>query len=402
MLFNDAMLNIPDNLKVPQRGTVISNSDPRHMGRIKCCVSGVLDEIDPDKLPWIYRWNSHIGGSTDSESMNVPEKGSSVVVEFKDGSIYNGFYTGVWDTEQTKTGLFSADYPNTSGHNSYGNSFITNRKAGYTEYKHQSGASFRVNKDGEVVIRARKITYETEDGGNVMSLDESSDSLSLAGKVSTNIGGPITNITSRELRTNNDIVTETAKTKTSTITGGQKAKVGGAKTTAIGGNSGTVVAGATDDFYGRKVTTTYGMGYDETIATIGILQKIIAGVISTSILTGSESHKVGIGNYDVSVGAGNIGISTKLGLATVGNLLAKLSIGLLGEVGLSSPTGSLKMDPKTGTVLEEKNPLGIQIKAAKLALGMSPAGFILTSVSDPIVDTISGMPHIGVPTITAG
>lgn len=399
MLFNESHLECHNDLSVPHRGIVLKNRDPKKLGRIKCMIPGIFDDSDVEKLPWISRWSTD-GGNIESGSVKVPECWSVVIIEFKNNDIYSGFYTGVWESTITSSGMFNN--PDTSGYqDSAGNTFIQDSKQGYSEIRHPSGTVVRIDRDGEVTIKSKKILCETPDGQNFVLLDEDNNSAGLAGKDLTELSGPLTRISSKKFEVNSEQIFETGKVKTSSITGGVKEKIGGSKNESIAGDYSKVVTGMSEGMFVQKMSSKYGMGYEEIIATIGIVQRIIMGVVDVTLVTGSETHTIGLGSFGVNVGAGSINLKTKAGVLEFGNLLGKLAVGLLGELTLANKTGSLSMN-MTGTVLEEKNPLGVQIKAMKLALGQSPQGFILTSVSDPIVDTISGMPHIGVPTITAG
>jgi len=88
-----------DNLRVCHKGTVVSNTDPKKLGRIKVQISGILMGA-VDQLPWTYPLNPGSGNGT-SGAFIVPEVGANLVVDFPYHDIYMPVYRGFWQDQKT-------------------------------------------------------------------------------------------------------------------------------------------------------------------------------------------------------------------------------------------------------------------------------------------------------------
>jgi hypothetical protein len=70
-------------------GTVVDNSDPKKLNRIKVQVRELSNKIDKEYLPW---YPCVIPPNANPNSKNfIPTKGSEVYVIFPDNNFYNGF-----------------------------------------------------------------------------------------------------------------------------------------------------------------------------------------------------------------------------------------------------------------------------------------------------------------------
>jgi len=76
-------------------GQVINSDDPLRMFRCKIKVSGLLDGIDDEMLPWIFPANTNVFGESGYGNGNYPKEGSWVKVRFPHNDIYSGEYLGL-------------------------------------------------------------------------------------------------------------------------------------------------------------------------------------------------------------------------------------------------------------------------------------------------------------------
>jgi len=229
--------------------------------------------------------------------------------------------------------------------------------------------------------------------------------------------------------------------KNVSVDGGMNETVGGCLGHAVISNYSRTVGGSEAVLITGSCSKTYGLGYTETIA---------AGNKSITMLLGNFSLMITAGNIDLTTVAGSTNIGNLIGAVAVsalgavdaGNLLGGLSIDEMGAITLSGPVGSISIDV-TGAIdasnavgglsidatgsISLSNPMG-EFSMDPTGMGkfggsagyvqMDPAGNItifgttttvgagggsvLTNLTDPVVDTITGAPHIGLPTFTAG
>ena len=148
------------------------------------------------------------------------------------------------------------------------------------------------------------------------------------------------------------------------VDGGVSETVGGSKSINVVSNFGTTVAGDKSSLVAGANSDTYGTGHAESIAA------------------GDYTQDITLGDWLVSLIAGKIDLS---------NALAALKIDALGGVDLSNLLGGF-----------ESNATGItKIAGTTITLG-AMLGNVLTTLTAPVVDNITGAPHIGVPTLFAG
>lgn len=121
-------------------------------------------------------------------------------------------------------------------------------------------------------------------------------------------------------------------------------------------------------------TYTKNITVDEITTVDGKEEKTIGTGKKVTINTGDDEVILTSGNHIINISAGNIEITTLSGTAKMGNVVGSVAIDASGKVDI------------TGTAIN---------------LGL-PIGQVLTTVTAPVVDTITGAPHIGVPTVKAG
>jgi len=98
-------------------GTVVDNSDPLQIGRLKIRIEelfGTGDEIPDSALPWAIKCSSpSFGGGSNISGFSVPEVGSKLLVKFLRGDIYSPMYVGRLSDASNKITGQEVDYPNT-------------------------------------------------------------------------------------------------------------------------------------------------------------------------------------------------------------------------------------------------------------------------------------------------
>jgi hypothetical protein len=148
-----ALYDPVDILSMPYMGEVVSNLDPKKLGRLKVVVKGLFEGTESD-LPWCFPQNSSLmGGKSSGGMFAVPEIGSKVIIEFPFDDIYSPCYTGHWETSTTHSTAMDSDYPNTYGFSdSTGNKFNINKTKKTAEFTHSSGSKIKISLNGDVEI----------------------------------------------------------------------------------------------------------------------------------------------------------------------------------------------------------------------------------------------------------
>jgi hypothetical protein len=365
-----------DNLAVPYRATVVYNQDPLKLGRVKCRVPGLIEETDTDKLPWILPENrALLGGAGDSSEFGVPQINSEIVVEFPYKDPHFGFYTGAWQSELTHQSLFNEDYPYSYGwRDSQGTHQKTNMAKGYSEFRHASGSSQRYEEDGEVKLKSKKgIRFISEDEQTEMFFDLNTGVVSFFPKGKFELGGPIVTINPAKLEENvGQIVRNVTGSVEETVTGGKKTKVGGSKSESVVGNVALSSSGSEDKLIAGESIETYGEGQQR------------------SCVLGDLSDEVIVGDHIIEVKVGDIEHKTLAGSAELGNALASIKAGIAGNVDIDS----ILTIAITAAAM-------ISVDAALVRLGKG-TGPVVTMLTSPFVDLLTGTPQLGVPTVLAG
>lgn len=162
---------------------------------------------------------------------------------------------------------------------------------------------------------------------------------------------------------------------------GYKEVIGGSKSINIVSNKGETIAGDDAKLVAGNSEATYGMKRKEIVAA---------------------------GNHEIEVQLGNIDHKTLAGTVNLANALASLGMDIAGAITLAGVLASLTMDATGAINLAgilggfESNVAGIsKITGTTIVLG-NQIGNVLTTITAPVVDNITGAPHIGVPTVFAG
>jgi hypothetical protein len=135
-------------------GTVVDNNDPLKLGRVRVTIPNVLQSTDPKRLPWMKNIQpAGLGGSIHSNSVNVPEIGSQLIIIFPHNNIYFGYFIGYSQNKKIHNDFFDLDYPNSYGWvDSAGNKFRINKKSGIIDIIHLSGTHIQILKDGTISV----------------------------------------------------------------------------------------------------------------------------------------------------------------------------------------------------------------------------------------------------------
>ena len=142
---------------------VVSNTnDSEQRGGINVKIPGVFeaDEKSIQYLPLVYPLGS-IGGTQDNSSINIPQVGSNVLVEFLDQEDpYSGVYISSFLTKKSFPQILKEDYPNSSGQVWSGQEKLPswlkiNKQQEYIElFLNPSKTILKIDKEGRVFISA--------------------------------------------------------------------------------------------------------------------------------------------------------------------------------------------------------------------------------------------------------
>jgi hypothetical protein len=165
------LIQLPEWLKTNfdlrrlHEGTIVDNSDPLFLGRVKATIPGLL-EGEAEALPWIYPMTpTFLGGGQGSLMFFVPEMDSKIAVWFPAEDVCFGFYTGHFHTQATHDSTFEENYPESYGFkDSKGTYFLVNKTQGYMKIFHQSGSSVMIYSDGKMEIQGKADIAVSADG----------------------------------------------------------------------------------------------------------------------------------------------------------------------------------------------------------------------------------------------
>jgi hypothetical protein len=359
----------------------LSNTDPLKLGRIKVFIPGFL-EGEVDELPWMFP-DAVNGGQAEKGSIDIPEVNDLVRIVFPTRDVYAGFYTGPWMSDVVFPGDYRRQYPEATGsRDPLGNRITHNKAKGTTRFDHNSGSYAEFKADGTVVFSGKKaITFKSADGASEFTYDFETGTVSQTPSEKTEVGGNEHNVNSAKVNVSTgELNEEITGAQNKEVIGGRKVSVGGDESKAVTGNKATTVAGKTTALHTDEHNATFGAGRKETVIT---------GGDEETILEGDKKVQIAIGNFIAQVIAGNIDLTTEVGAATLGNLIGSLVIDAVGNLTAKGLTATVE-----GEVMAT-------VKAPLLLLnsGSAPMVSVLT---DPLEDFITGKPKIGIPTILGG
>jgi len=373
-----------NSLSLPHKGEVVYNADPLKLGRIKVAITGLLEPLDEnfDSLPWMFP-DAKEGGRNDSGSISIPDLGDEVRVIFPTRDIYAGVYTGAWMSETTFPAAMRKQYPQTAGKtDAIGNKTSHNKETGESKFEHVSGSSARFENDGSVIVSGKKkITLESTDGASSIILDFENGTFTQRASNESILQGEKQTVEVDEINLTTSSLTEEIKGgHKKDVVGGRKLAIGGDESKAVTGNRALTVAGKTSELHTDQSDVTYGTGKKETV---------VLGNSEEQLLAGNKQIDLLLGNFLTSIIAGNFTAETKAGALKLANLIGSIEVDIAGNLngkGLMMTMEGMAM----GTV-----------KAPLLMLN-SGAAPIVTIMSDPIEDFVTGKPKLGIATILAG
>lgn len=183
------------------------------------------------------------------------------------------------------------------------------------------------------------------------------------------------------------------------IDGGSSETIGGASVKSVLSNKITTVGGDENKMVAGESSETCGLGKKYTVTLGNAEYELVAGNYVVSIIAGS---------IDLTTVAGDVEMSTITGGATMGNLIGVINVSSTGSISISSGISNLDMDPLGNITLSNGiGNIGLDLAGNATVSGTTvllgnATGNVLTNLSDPILDTLTGLPHIGVPTVLAG
>ena len=400
-----------DPLARVYKGIVFSNTDPQKHGRVKCLIPGLI-EAEVDSLPWFHPQRpAFLGGRQDLGSFAVPSLGTEVTIEFPFKDIYAGFYTGVWDTDDTHPASFDEDYPDSYGfRDKQGTGFKVNQAKQIAEFLHTSGAQVSFERDGTVELRSPKvIKFVSADDKTVLEFDLNSGNINLAAKDEFTLSGQKGTIDPQLLSIKSARVVETIGSKLSTVTGGVKQVVGGSSTEAIVGSKAITIGQMLSTLVSMTEEKTVGLGVNRTIATVGVSDTVLLGNYLTTLLAGlyqiTASLSIGLTSalsVDLT-GAAAINLITAALTETVGALTqAVAGVYTMTAGGAASMTAGAALTLTGGGAASLIGATAIVQGATVLVgPGVLPSP-VLTLINNPLVDNITGAPSIGTPSVLCG
>lgn len=354
--------------------------------------------------------------------MCVPQMGSELAIEFPYNDQYAAFYTGYWRTVGTASGAFGENYPNTYGHqDGQGTGYRVNMGKRFAEAFHASGARVEAGADGSATVQSpTKLTLRSLDGKTALVMDMVNGTFEFKAKEQTEIAGDTFKVTA------NKVVYDVASVeqkigggRTVQCTGGSKETVGGGKSESVVGSKAAAVGGNLSEIIGLQRNEILGLG---------LLRTIVAGGILDTILLGNHAESIVAGNYLMTVLAGTLNITTAAGIMnltsgaamnviaalltetiagakteTIGSLIQTIAAAaVINATGAWALTSAAAINLTAGAALNAVATGPATLAGSITNLGTAPAGMVVTTLTSPLIDLITGAPQLGCTTVLAG
>lgn len=131
-------------------GPVVANNDPMQAQRVQVRIPILHDNVPDAQLPWCMRAdNDGVGQGGGASTCKVPVVNSYVCVKFQEGDMHQPMYVAMPSLPGTLDALFKTNYPNRYGFvDPTGNQFYIDMLAGDMKFKHSSGATISIDKNG--------------------------------------------------------------------------------------------------------------------------------------------------------------------------------------------------------------------------------------------------------------
>jgi len=332
----------------------------------------------------------------------VPSPGDVIEIEVEEDVDHPNprYRCGVYSSEDDIDDLFKENYPNRMGWVSKkGHFFIFDETDGeeIVRLGHTLGTKLSMEADGswlENIIRDKVVeivkNHSVNIGGQENIKVNQNRNLTVSGDTDTRItkgdfihevfGDYVLRVQgvfrpeyNSQVGTPEEIDETTKGGRKYTTGGGFSHSIGGSKAESIISNSEQTISGNESKLVAFKGDHTYGTGMKETIAL------------------GNRDFIVALGNYVMSILAGNIDLSTLVGNVSVGNALGGFTVSPAGVAELANLLGaSIATDPVGNVIID--GTVGVFLGGA--GLGDIATGGVLTFAQNPIVDNLTGAPHL--------
>lgn len=194
-------LEKPSMAQKTYEGWVVENNDPDKRQRVRIRIPILHRDIPDDKLPWanINGGGSHANAGVGVGSVNVPDKGAKMQLNFEEDDPHNPKYQSspASDDVNGDNELLNEDYPSTMGHvDSFGNKWATNKATGDVTFIHKSGATIHVDGAGNINMASpADINIGAKGDVNIaaqgkLNLHASGDTNIVGARVDLNSNGP--------------------------------------------------------------------------------------------------------------------------------------------------------------------------------------------------------------------
>jgi phage baseplate assembly protein gpV len=175
-------------------GVITNNTDPTLRQRIKVKIPRLMD--GGETSVWVApRINSPFGITTTANTVEIPVVGSNVLVEFQNGDINYGLWSGCMDTGSSAVvPELLVNYPLRRGwKDPLGNIFFIDNTAGqnHVNFKHASGAEFDIDNSGNITVTSPVLVTVNAPNTTVNGDFQVNGNISSVGSVTnngTNIG----------------------------------------------------------------------------------------------------------------------------------------------------------------------------------------------------------------------